>query len=87
LRRGEESAPLRFPAQADLLEAALAQAGAKLVMIDPILAFLDQGIATANDQSVRRALTPPGPARRQVRLRDPAAPPPHQERQRPLCSS
>jgi RecA-family ATPase len=58
LRRGEESAPPRFPAQADLLEAALAQAGAKLVVIDPIRAFLDQGIATANGHSVRRALPP-----------------------------
>jgi RecA-family ATPase len=55
LGRGEdESAPLRFPAQVDLLEAAIAQAGAKLVVIDPILAFflaafLEEGPCTSRE--------------------------------------
>jgi hypothetical protein len=50
--------PLRFPSGAALLERNVAQTEARLVVIDPITAFLDPGIITANDASVRRALRP-----------------------------
>jgi hypothetical protein len=50
--------PLRFPTHAHVLDKALAQTGAKLVVIDPIMAFLDPHVLTGNDQSVRRALYP-----------------------------
>ncbi len=58
LRQEDDGPPLSFPAHVELLASAVAQAGAKLVVIDPILAYLDQGISSANDQSVRRALRP-----------------------------
>jgi hypothetical protein len=54
----EPGLPLRLPGHADLLESAMAQAGARLVVMDPIMAFLDAGISTASDQGVRRALDP-----------------------------
>ncbi|HEV3256628.1 MAG TPA: AAA family ATPase, partial [Gemmataceae bacterium] len=50
--------PLRLPTQASVLAAALVQTGARLVVIDPIMAFLDQWVLTSSDQSVRRALFP-----------------------------
>ena len=50
--------PLEFPVHAPRLEAALAQTQAKLVVIDPLVAFLGRGINTANDKSVRQALRP-----------------------------
>jgi hypothetical protein len=36
----------------------VAQTGARLVVIDPVLAFLDQAVVVASDQSVRQALWP-----------------------------
>jgi hypothetical protein len=50
--------PLRIPANLGLLDDALAQTRARLVVIDPIVAFLDPGILSSSDQSVRRALLP-----------------------------
>jgi hypothetical protein len=47
-----------FPAQAYRLGATIAQFQASLVVIDPIVSFLSEGISTGNDQSVRRALLP-----------------------------
>jgi hypothetical protein len=49
--------PLRFPAGASRLRDAVARLQAKLVVIDPIMAFLD-GVATGCDQSIRSALLP-----------------------------
>ena len=49
---------LRLPSQTGLLEKAVAQTGARLVVLDPIVAFLEQSVLTGNDQSVRRALLP-----------------------------
>jgi hypothetical protein len=49
--------PLRFPAHADVLDEALTRTAARLVVIDPVVAFLDPSICDRNDQSVRRALS------------------------------
>jgi hypothetical protein len=54
----DRGAPLRFPAQAGRLDRALAQTAARLLVIDPVMAFLDPRIHSASDQSVRRALLP-----------------------------
>jgi hypothetical protein len=50
--------PLSLPSQTNKLEAALAQTGAQLVVIDPIVVFLAPGVNMASDQGVRRALRP-----------------------------
>ena len=50
--------PWRFPGQTDLLCAAVERTKAKLVVIDPIMAFLDSSVMTASDQHVRAALLP-----------------------------
>ena len=50
--------PPRFPSHARLLDDALARTAARLVIIDPVMAFLDPNVATASDQSVRHALDP-----------------------------
>jgi hypothetical protein len=47
-----------LPSQAGQLEAVLQRTGAGLVVLDPLLAFLDAGVNIANDPSVRRALAP-----------------------------
>jgi hypothetical protein len=58
-RRGDDLAsPLWLPADVGLLDEALARTSAKLVIIDPLMAFLDPSVLTASDQSVRRALAP-----------------------------
>jgi RecA-family ATPase len=49
---------MRFPRDLGLLEEALIKTGARLVVLDPVMAFLDQGIIANSDQSVRRALSP-----------------------------
>lgn len=54
----EMPTPLRLPAQLDALERALAQHSARLVVIDPVTAFLDRSVNTASDQSVRGVLGP-----------------------------
>jgi RecA-family ATPase len=50
--------PLAFPAHTSLLDHALTQTQARLVVIDPIMAFLDPSILTSSDKAVRRALNP-----------------------------
>jgi hypothetical protein len=54
----ERGAPLSLPSATALLDAALTQSQARLVVIDPLLAFLPPGVVLASDQSVRRALSP-----------------------------
>ena len=58
LERREEDAgpPLSLPSRTGVLAAALAQTNARLLVIDPIMAFLDPPINTASDPAVRRAL-------------------------------
>ncbi len=56
--RQDGHALFRFPTGTPVLDQALAATGARLVVIDPITAFLDPSIATGNDPCVRRALTP-----------------------------
>lgn len=51
-------APLSFPAHLDFLDRALANTGARYLVVDPIVAFLDPSILYASDQSIRRALYP-----------------------------
>ncbi len=50
--------PLAFPANIAFLGRTLAKTGARLVIIDPIVAFLDDSILSGSDQSIRRALYP-----------------------------
>jgi hypothetical protein len=58
-RQGDdEDWPWHFPAQAGRLDDALARTDARLAVIDPIMAFLDDSVLSASDQSVRRALGP-----------------------------
>jgi len=54
----EAGPPLTLPHATDTLDAALAQTRARLVVIDPVVAFLDPGVVLNSDQSVRRALAP-----------------------------
>jgi hypothetical protein len=54
----DASGPLRLPTDWRRLDDALTQTGARLLVIDPIMAFLDPRILAGNDQSVRRALYP-----------------------------
>jgi RecA-family ATPase len=49
---------LRFPTHVDALRLALAEVRPLLVVIDPIMAFLDRQVQTSSDQSVRQALLP-----------------------------
>jgi hypothetical protein len=48
----------RLPSQIDRLDEALAQTGAKLLVIDPIMAFLDRNVDVNTDANARRALRP-----------------------------
>jgi hypothetical protein len=48
----------RLPSQAALLERAVVEADARLVVLDPITAFLDPAVNTASELSVRQALEP-----------------------------
>jgi putative DNA primase/helicase len=52
-RTGE---PLGFPGHIDVLDRELTRTGVRLVVIDPIVAFLDQSVFEGSDRSVRRAL-------------------------------
>ncbi|MBV9123134.1 MAG: AAA family ATPase [Planctomycetes bacterium] len=54
----DDGAPLRLPSQLPQLAEALDQTRARLVVIDPLMAFLERSINIASDQSVRRALVP-----------------------------
>ena len=57
-RRDLGPEPLCFPSHIGLLEQALQQVRPLLVVIDPIMAFLDARVAAGDDASVRRALQP-----------------------------
>jgi hypothetical protein len=48
----------RFPRDAPILEEVIRRTDSKLVVIDPLMAFLDTTICGASDQSVRQALMP-----------------------------
>jgi hypothetical protein len=50
--------PPHFPTHAGPLAQAVARTGARLVVLDPILAFLDDTVVVNSDRSVRRALRP-----------------------------
>lgn len=52
--RDDEDWPWQFPSQIDGLDDALRQSDARLGVIDPIMAFLDDRVLSASDQSVRR---------------------------------
>jgi hypothetical protein len=56
--RAATGEPLGFPAHADVLDQAVAQTRARLVVIDPIVVFLGPGVLDGSDRSVRRALLP-----------------------------
>jgi hypothetical protein len=53
-----DGTPLLLPRHADLLDAVLEKTYAQLVVIDPILAFLEPQVLSGNDPSVRAALAP-----------------------------
>jgi hypothetical protein len=57
-RPGPAREPLRLPAHTDFLARLLARTQARLLVIDPIMAFLDPRVVTGSDQSVRQALFP-----------------------------
>ena len=50
--------PFALPKDLPLLEREIARVGAKLVIVDPLMAFLGEKIDAHKDQDVRRALTP-----------------------------
>lgn len=50
--------PLIFPEDTAVLERAIMQVDAKLVVIDPIMGHLSATVSANNDQELRRALTP-----------------------------
>jgi hypothetical protein len=52
------AAPLRLPSGTAALDAAVARTGARLVVLDPLATFLDPGVCTYYEPSVRRALEP-----------------------------
>jgi hypothetical protein len=53
-----ETWPWHFPSDAGRLDDALRRTAARLAVIDPVMAFLDEKVHCASDPSVRRALTP-----------------------------
>jgi putative DNA primase/helicase len=50
--------PLSIPRDLGRIEAAIGDLSARLMIIDPITAYLPESVQTHNDASVRRALTP-----------------------------
>src|SRR5690349_3540750 len=52
------TAPLSLPAHADALDALVARTQARLLVIDPVMAFFAASVNTASDQGIRRALAP-----------------------------
>jgi hypothetical protein len=49
---------MRLPSEVAALERLIQQTGAKLVVIEPIMAFLDPSVQVASDANVRQALQP-----------------------------
>src|SRR5262249_61363758 len=47
-----------FPGPTDMLGGAVARTGARLVVVDPVVAFLESCASGNSDQAVRRALLP-----------------------------
>ena len=58
VQRGALGELPRLPSQLAALEAALVESAARLLIVDPVVAFLDAGVMTSSDPSVRRALLP-----------------------------
>lgn len=58
IERGQSSRPLELPADIDFLDEVVHDADAKLVIIDPLMAFLGGDYSANSDQHVRRALHP-----------------------------
>jgi hypothetical protein len=58
LRARDEGDPLCFPAHVHVLDEMLTRTCARLVVIDPIMAFLEPGVFDSSDRSVRGALRP-----------------------------
>src|SRR5438105_9413766 len=54
----EEEGPFRLPTHTEVLTQALDVIRPRLLVIDPIMAFLDRKILACDDQSIRRALQP-----------------------------
>jgi hypothetical protein len=54
----DEEWPWRFPRDVDKLDTALSQTGARLAVLDPLMAFFDERVLYTSDHSVRRALGP-----------------------------
>lgn len=52
------SSSIRLPGRCDVLDEAIARTAARLVVLDPLLAFFDYDVSAGNDQSVRRAIAP-----------------------------
>src|SRR5204863_4987 len=55
---GAWEVPPTFPDDCDLLRDTIRETGARLVVLDPFLAFLSAGVSKLSDQWVRRALAP-----------------------------
>jgi hypothetical protein len=53
---GDEEMPPSIPADLHLLEQAIERVDARLVVVDPLMAFLDADVDAHKDQGVRRAL-------------------------------
>src|SRR5262249_43963577 len=58
VRRCRDAALLRLPGHLDRLDAALRQTRALVVVLDPVVSFLDAGVQIGSDPSVRQALAP-----------------------------
>jgi putative DNA primase/helicase len=58
VRRGDLGELPRLPGQLAALDAALAEREVRLLVLDPVVAFLEPGVLTSQDPSVRRALLP-----------------------------
>lgn len=53
-----QEVPIAFPGHGAALAGAIDRRKARIVIIDPVMAFMDQSVNTHGDQSVRRALNP-----------------------------
>jgi len=54
----ERRRPLAMPMDIPAIAKIVKDANAKLVIIDPLMAYLDESVSAHNDQSIRRALLP-----------------------------
>jgi len=51
-------APIELPAHVDAVEKAIKEVDARLVLVDPLVAFIGSGVNTWRDHDIRRALRP-----------------------------